>query len=118
MSFQKSRKIFDPADHEQPVRKRGKISSSSPPPTLGAANFNGVEANVSVDSASSPPSLTSEDGGQRHGPSTSGGSAGGRMKRHTEVCTECYSAKNKLGKKEALVRCRDCPTIGNGLRNL
>ena len=68
MSLQKSRKIFDPADHEQPVRKRGKISSSSPPPAL-SASFNGVEANVSVaDPYSSPPGLTSED----RGPSTSG----------------------------------------------
>ena len=113
MSLQKSRKIFDPADHEQPVRKRGKISSSSPPPTL-SSNFNGVEANVSVDSVSSPPNLTSEHGGA----STSGGIAGGRVKRHTEICTECYSAKNKLGKKEALVRCRDCPTIGDRLPDL
>ena len=94
------------------MRKRGKISSSSPPPTL-SATFNGVEANVSFDSFSSPPDLTSD------GPSTSSGGGGGRMKRHTETCTECYSAKNKLGKKEALVRCRDCPTIGNiRLRNL
>ena len=67
MSLQKSRKIFDPADHEQPVRKRGKMSSSSsPPPTLAAAaaasSFNGgVEANVSVDSGlSSPPTHTSQ----------------------------------------------------------
>ena len=51
--LQKSRKIFDPADHEPPSRKQRKASSSPPPPPLllgsGAAS-----SSSSYSSSSSP----------------------------------------------------------------
>ena len=91
MSIQKSRKISDPADHEQPVCKRSKISYSSSSPETLDANFNGFEIEYVASEAS-------EDGDD-----------GGRSKRRAEFCANCHS------KNGALLRCRDCRRSGKRL---
>ena len=94
MSIQKSRKIWDAADHAQPVCKRGKISCSlNPPQTMlaaAASDFNGFdEAHVGVHLL---PLWQEEDR---------------KSRRHAEFCANCYSDK-----KGALLRCRDCRRSG------
>ena len=89
-SLQKSRKIFDPADHDQP-RKRKAVSpvvnvldsNAAAPPAVAAA----VVASVTTTS-----SLIDGSG-----------------------CIYCGLTSPKLrkgGRQEALVRCKDCQTTG------
>ncbi len=110
--LQKSRKIFDPADHDQPARKRSKLHSSGspPPPSLSSSVQNGggddAESEATAaDTSMSPPVLTA-DGGGGSGDAKSKSYVGG------DVCNQCMEAKNKLGRKEPLVSCRDCSLKG------
>ncbi|TRY63254.1 hypothetical protein TCAL_02608 [Tigriopus californicus] len=93
----KSRKIFDPADHEQPSRKR-KFSTLQDRDTVLEDDTHVVPQEPFV--APSPVDIIPNE------PS----------KVKEEVQETCYlckgtSAKNKRGTPEALLHCRDCTTI-------
>ena len=100
--FQKCRKIFDPADHEQPSRKRNKTSSSaanSPtPPNLSINGGQGQHHMSMEDPSASPPQLALRVGNPNNS--------------NEQVCSHCNMSKNKMGKKEQLVHCRDCAIMG------
>lgn len=83
--LQKSRKIFDPADHDQP-RKRKAVS-----PVV-----NVVDSNAAV---APPPVVTTT------GSSLIDGSG-------CIYCGLTSPKQRKGGRQEALVRCNDCPTTG------
>lgn len=108
--FQKSRKIFDPADHEAPSRKR-KISSPTPPMLLAADQqqqdmLKPLQLEAGMPNGNNPPALSP-------GPvSAGGGTALVQPKKEVdgEVCMYCGQGNQK---KSTLIRCKDCPTIGN-----
>ena len=81
---QKSRKIFDPADHEQPVRKRKAASPS--------LNGDSGATSASIEAPLQNGGLKPREGG----------------------CVYCglTTAKPKKGKLEPLLSCKDCPTTG------
>lgn len=97
MRKKKSRKIFDPADHEQPSRKR-KFSNLQDRGEVLEDENHVVPQDHFV--APAPPEI--------HPIET--------PKVKEEIQETCYfckstSAKNKRGKPEALLHCRDCTTI-------
>ena len=117
LSIQKSRKVSDPADHEQPVCKRGKTSWPTSTSNFNlltnfncaetkmgscslSRNFNGFESKMGAHSLLSLPSPEDVVLGSS--------SSSGKLRRHAEFCANCYSDK----RKGALVRCRDCRRSG------
>ena len=117
LSIQKSRKVSHPADHEQPVCKRGKTSWPTSTSNFNlltnfncaetkmgscslSPNCNGFESKMGAHSLLSLPSPEDVVLGSS--------SSGGKLRRHAEFCANCYSDK----RKGALVRCRDCRRSG------
>ena len=92
-SLQKSRKIFDPADHDQP-RKRKAAS-----PVVNVVDSNSAAA----PQATTPPAM----------PVTTSSSASPLIDDSGCIYCGLTSPKQrKGGRQESLVRCKDCPTSG------
>ena len=91
--LQKSRKIFDPADHDQP-RKRKAAS-----PVVNVVDSNSAAA----PQATTPPAM----------PVTTSSSASPLIDGSGCIYCGLTSPKQrKGGRQESLVRCKDCPTSG------
>ena len=130
---QKSKKIFDPADHDQPSRKR---KASDPLPGGSPSSY--TSANSSLPNSSSPRSnqIPRQTGGQAASPSGRGAhfrkdnalvnsirsgspSLNSQIKsiaiKRENACMYCGldTPKQKKGRIEHLLKCKDCVNIGN-----
>ena len=90
--LQKSRKIFDPADHDQP-RKRKAAS-----PVVNVVDSNSAAA----PQATTPPAM----------PVTTSSSSPLIDGSGCIYCGLTSPKQRKGGRQESLVRCKDCPTSG------
>ncbi len=118
--MQKSRKIFDPADHEQPTRKQMRLlkslsgGSGSPPPPpllLGNGHHNNGFDGGPVDAAAGPPVLSSS------APRDLAPSQPLHLVRAAAVCQFCMGASGRAssGRQDILLTCKDCGTKGKKL---
>ena len=85
ISLQKSRKIFDPADHDQPVRKK---KAQSPVSCSGSDSLSSHDTNTVRHGVPKP-----REGGCIY-------------------CGLAQAKQRKGGRLESLIRCNDCPTTG------
>ena len=134
--FQKSKKIFDPADHDQPSRKR-KASDSIAGPGSSPSSY--TSTNSSFPNSSSPRS--NQTNRQTSGPSASPSSGRGpHFSKNSNMVNSIHSGspssissvkslaikrenacmycgldtpKQKKGRIEHLLKCKDCVNIGN-----
>ena len=131
--IQKSKKIFDPADHDQPSRKR---KASDPLPGSSPSSY--TSANSSLPNSSSPRSsqIPRQTSGQAASPSGRGAhfrkdssiansirsgspSPNNPIKsiaiKRENACMYCGldTPKQKKGRIEHLLKCKDCVNIGN-----
>ena len=135
LCFQKSKKIFDPADHDQPSRKR-KVSDSivpcgntqstftstnvtmpvlsSPRSSQGVRQTSVVTTSPTMRGASANITKTSMISPNASGSQSSSNPVKSFAIKRENACMYCGldTPKHKKGRIEHLLRCKDCVNIG------
>ena len=127
--LQKCKKIFDPADHDQPSRKR-KVSDSSAAPGNGQSTLNSTAAlsglglnrgtsQITVGSKSLTIRTTSATKSNKNISNDSNSPSSSNSMRSLAInrenaCMYCGldTPKHKKGRIEHLLKCKDCVNIG------
>ena len=127
--MQKSKKIFDPADHDQPARKRKTSDSTGTSPVNNQSAFTSTSVTIPVLSPRSSQGMRQPNVGTSpssrgaavtpklyvsHASQVSGNSLKSIAIKRENACMYCGldTPKQRAGRVEHLLKCKDCINIG------